>query len=81
MRSSLFNAAGRLSEFAVSHLPDNTIMLNHHRDHGTMARSLAIVKTRASSHDPGVHPFTIGRGGISLAVPGGHGVVDGPDLN
>jgi circadian clock protein KaiC len=60
-------SAGRLSEFAVSHLSDNTIMLNHHHDHGTMSRSLTVIKTRASSHDPAVHPFSIGRGGISLA--------------
>ncbi|HEX4063583.1 MAG TPA: ATPase domain-containing protein [Streptosporangiaceae bacterium] len=62
----LFSAEGRLTEFAVAHLSDNTIMLNHHRDHGTMARSLAIVKTRASSHDPDMQPFTIGHGGVSL---------------
>jgi circadian clock protein KaiC len=59
-------SAGRLSEFAVSHLSDNTIMLNHHHGDAAMSRSLAIVKTRASSHDPAMRPFSIGRGGISL---------------
>lgn len=62
---SLFSTGG-LSEFAVSHLSDNTIMLDHHRGHDTMSRSLAVVKSRASSHDQAMRPFSIGRGGISL---------------
>lgn len=58
--------AGRLSEFAVSHLADNAIALSHYRDHTAMSRSLAIIKTRASTHDPAMRPFTIGPGGITL---------------
>jgi circadian clock protein KaiC len=65
--------AGRLSEFAVSHLADNLIVLNYNRDHGTVSRALAVLKTRASSHDPAMREFSIGPDGISIgdiAIPG-----------
>jgi circadian clock protein KaiC len=62
------SAAGRLSEFAMSHLADNAIMLSYHRDHGVMSRSLAVVKTRASGHDPALRQFSIGPDGISLGA-------------
>lgn len=58
--------AGPLPEFTMSHLADNAIALSHYRDHDAMRRSLAVVKTRASSHDPGMAPFTIGSGGITI---------------
>lgn len=59
-------AAARLSEFATSHLADNAVMLNYYRDRGALSRSLAIVKTRASSHDPVLRHLSIGPGGIRL---------------
>ena len=59
--------AGRLSQFAVSHLADNAIALAHNRDNDAGSRSLAIVKTRASNHDPFMRQFSIGPEGISLA--------------
>ena len=62
-------AAGPLPESAISHLADNVILLSHYRDHATMSRSLAVVKTRASSHDPAMRPFSIGPFGITLADP------------
>jgi circadian clock protein KaiC len=65
-------SAGKLSNFAISHLADNAVVLSYHRDHGAMSRSLAIIKTRASSHDPAMREFSIGSDGISLldaAIP------------
>jgi len=59
-------STGRMSEFAVSHLTDNVIALSNRGEHGAMSRSLAIIKTRASSHDPDVRQFSIGSDGISL---------------
>ena len=59
-------AAGRLPEFAVSHLADNVITLGYSRDHGAMSRSLAITKARASSHDPATRQFSIGPDGITI---------------
>ena len=60
-------STGRLPEFALSQLSDNVIMLNYYGDHSSWHRSLAVVKCRASQHDPAVRQFTIGPGGISLA--------------
>ena len=59
--------------FAISHLADNVITLGYHHGQDTMNRSLAVTKTRASSHDPAMRQFSIGAGGISLgdiATPG-----------
>ena len=73
------SAAGRISEFAVSHLADNTIALNHYRDHGVMNRSLTVIKTRASGHDPAMRSFTIGPDGITIdGVPARQGPGDQP---
>jgi circadian clock protein KaiC len=59
-------SGGRLSTFAISHLADNAIMLNHYRHNGAMSRSLAIVKTRASGHDQAMREFSIGPDGIRI---------------
>jgi circadian clock protein KaiC len=59
-------ASERLSDFAISHLADNAVVLNYHRDQTSMGRSVAVIKTRASSHDPATRRFTIGASGISI---------------
>ena len=64
---------GRLSGFALSNLADSAITLNYYRDHDSMSRSVAVIKTRASSHDTAMRQFSISAGGISLgdiATPG-----------
>lgn len=58
---------GELSRFALTHLGDNTVSLSYDRDHSTTSRSVAIIKTRASSHDPAMHHFTITDRGISIS--------------
>jgi circadian clock protein KaiC len=62
---------------ALSHLTDNVLMIDYQRHQGALKRSLAIVKTRASSHAAGMCEFRIGPHGIALsgtAAPG-----DNPD--
>jgi circadian clock protein KaiC len=59
-------SADSLPQAAISHLSDNVIMLNHYRDSGSLKRSLAIIKTRASHHDQAISQFSIGPHGISL---------------
>jgi circadian clock protein KaiC len=54
------------SEFAVSHLADNMIVLGHFREHGNMRRSFAVIKSRASGHDPAMREFSIGSNGIAI---------------
>ena len=61
--------ADRLSDTAVSHLSDNVVMLSYVRDRDITARSIAVVKTRATTHDPAVRRFTIGVEGILLDEP------------
>jgi circadian clock protein KaiC len=58
--------AGWPPEFTVSHLADNAIVLSHHRDQETMRRSLAVIKTRASGHEPVTREFSIGADGIAI---------------
>ncbi len=54
------------SEFAMSHLADNAIVLSHDLEGGVMTRSLVIAKSRASGHDPAARRFSIGPDGISI---------------
>ena len=58
--------AGRLSDSAVSPLSDNVVMLSYLREHGALSRTIMVVKTRASRHDPEVRKFVIGPAGIAL---------------
>lgn len=63
--------ATRLTEFGASHLADNVVLLQYtgHQD-GVIARSLAVLKTRASAHDPRIREFSITPSGITLdSVP------------
>jgi circadian clock protein KaiC len=59
--------AGKLSGFPVSHLADNAILLGHFSGHAAMTRSLAIIKTRGSDHDPVARKFSIGADGITIS--------------
>jgi circadian clock protein KaiC len=61
--------ANRLSDTAVSHLSDNVVMLSYVREHDITGRSIAVIKTRATTHDPAVRKFTIGAEGIVLDEP------------
>jgi circadian clock protein KaiC len=60
---------GRLPASAISHLADNVLTIDYH----DTSRSVAVIKTRASSHDSAMRQFSIGANGISLgdiATPG-----------
>ena len=56
----------RLSEFVVSHLSDNVIMLNYYQDQSQVKRALSVIKTRASGHDPAMRQFSVGPAGITI---------------
>ena len=58
--------ADRLSDSAVSPLADNVVMLGYQRERDTIGRTIAVIKTRASRHDPMVRKFVIGPQGIML---------------
>ena len=42
-------------------------MLSYLRDEGLIKRTISVIKTRASQHDPAIRKFRIGRDGIALA--------------
>ena len=57
---------GRLSEFGVSHLSDNVVLLQYVRDNAVVRRAVTVLKTRASHHQPEIREFTITPEGIVL---------------
>ena len=59
-------AVTRLSEYGVSHLSDNVLILQYIRDESTIRRAVTALKTRASSNDPRVREFQIGAEGITI---------------
>lgn len=59
----------RLSEFGVSHLADNVVLLQYIRDESTVRRALTVLKTRASRHEPEIREFRITPEGIVLGDP------------
>jgi circadian clock protein KaiC len=56
----------RLSEFGVSHLSDNVVLLQYVRDNTVVRRALTVLKTRAGHHQPEIREFTITAEGIVL---------------
>jgi circadian clock protein KaiC len=59
-------AVSRLSEYGVSHLSDNVLVLQYIRDEATIRRAITALKTRASRNDPRVREFRIGPAGITI---------------
>jgi circadian clock protein KaiC len=59
-------AVNRLSEYGVSHLSDNVLILQYIRDESTIRRAITALKTRAGSNDPRVREFRIGPEGITV---------------
>ena len=55
-----------LSEYGVSHLADNVVLLQYIRDHSSIRRALTVLKTRASRHEPEIREYTITPEGIVL---------------
>jgi circadian clock protein KaiC len=59
--------AERISDSAISHLSDNVVLLNYIKEENSINRAMAVIKSRASYHDPGIRQFRIGPEGIALA--------------
>jgi len=60
----------RLSEFGLSHLSDNVVLLQYLQDADRLRRTITVLKTRASSHEPIRHEFVIAPHGITLVGAG-----------
>ena len=59
----------RLSEFGMSHIADNVVLLQHMQSGPEMKRSLSVIKTRASRNNNAIREFLITRDGIQLGEP------------
>jgi circadian clock protein KaiC len=51
-------------------MSDNLILLRYAHGQGTVDRSLTVLKTRASRHEPDIREFAITQDGIHLAHRG-----------
>jgi circadian clock protein KaiC len=60
---------GRLAEYGISHLSDNLLLLQYLRAGPRISRTVAIVKSRASSHQPEIREFEITDQGIIVRDP------------
>jgi circadian clock protein KaiC len=60
---------GRLAEYGISHLSDNVILLQYERRESRILRTVTVLKSRASAHDPGIRLFDITPEGFVLGDP------------
>jgi circadian clock protein KaiC len=66
--SDLFGLT-RLSEYGISHLSDNVVLLQFLRGDSEIKRAVTVLKTRASAHDPHIRQFSIAAQGFELGEP------------
>ena len=59
----------RLSDYGISHLSDNVILLQFLRGDSQLKRALTILKSRGSAHDPSTRQYEITTEGILLGDP------------
>jgi circadian clock protein KaiC len=64
-------SVGRLAEYGISHLSDNVILLQYLRVDSRLLRTVTVLKSRASAHDPEVRTFEITSDGFALGDPPG----------
>jgi circadian clock protein KaiC len=63
----------RLSEYGISHISDNVVLLQFLRGDSRVKRGVTVMKTRASAHDPQIREFDITTEGF---VVGDHFAAD-----
>ncbi len=61
----------RLSEWGVSNMSDNVVLLQYLRGESQIKRAVTVLKTRASMHEPEIRQYTITEGGIVVGEPFG----------
>ena len=59
-------ASSYLSEFGISHMADNVIILHYLREGSEVKRAITALKTRASHHEPSIRQFTIDATGLHI---------------
>jgi len=66
--SELFGVT-RLSEYGISHLSDNVVLLQFLRGDSQLKRAITVLKTRGSAHEQQTRQFQITAEGITLGDP------------
>ena len=56
-----------LSQFGVSHIADNVILLHYLREESDVKRAITVLKTRGSQHDTTIRQFSIDQAGLHIA--------------
>jgi circadian clock protein KaiC len=59
----------RLSEYGISHLSDNVILLQFLRGHSQLRRALTVLKSRGSAHESNTRQYEITTDGVLLGDP------------
>jgi circadian clock protein KaiC len=59
----------RLAEYGISHLSDNVILLQYLRAEPRLLRTITVLKSRGTAHDPEIREFEITADGIALGAP------------
>ncbi len=54
------------TEFGISHMSDNIVLIHYVRQESEIKRAISIVKTRASMHDPRIRQFEITSEGFRI---------------
>ncbi|MCL4474259.1 MAG: hypothetical protein M1539_07175 [Actinobacteria bacterium] len=55
-----------LSEFGISHMADNLILIHYLREQSEVKRAITVLKTRGSHHDARIRQFTIDSSGMRI---------------
>jgi len=63
--NSLFSTSVT-TEFGISHMSDNIVLIHYLRQQSEIKRAISIVKTRASTHDSRIRQFEITSDGIKV---------------
>jgi circadian clock protein KaiC len=58
-----------LSEFGISHMSDNLVLLHYLREESSVKRAIAVLKTRGSRHDTRIREFKITSEGFRIGGP------------
>ncbi len=59
----------RLSEWGVSNMSDNVILLQYLRGESKIKRAVTVLKTRASAHEPEIREYRITPTGVIVGAP------------
>ena len=59
----------QLSEFGISHLSDNVVLLQYLAGQSRVKRAASVLKTRASQRDPRIREYDITKDGFTVGKP------------